>query len=84
MQTTSLENTLLIDELADFLASCPDRKDMLQYHPSEQVHGRARDLLRKSKDGSITKYEQWEPDQFEFVESLMRLLKALLRSKKAS
>jgi hypothetical protein len=76
--------SLLTDEMADFLASCPGRKEILRYRPSGDVQDRFRDLLQKSKDGSITKFEQWELDQFEYVESLMRLVKARLRSEKSN
>ena len=75
---------LLVAEIADFLASCPSAKQLLQYRPSAEVQKRAHQLLEKNRDGSITKYEQWELEQFEFTESLMRLVKARVRSKKAS
>jgi hypothetical protein len=75
---------LLTAEIADFLASCPSRAEFLKYHPSEEVQRRARELLRKNAEGSITKFEQRELDQYEYAEMLMRLVKVRLRSKKAT
>jgi hypothetical protein len=76
--------TLLTDEIAEFLATCPSREGFLSYRPSQQVQQRAKELLHKNKDGSITKYEQRELDQYEHAEMLMRLVKARLRSRNAS
>ncbi len=79
---TMQKTSLLVDEIVDLLASCPSRKELLNYRPSLELKQLALDLLRKSKDGSITQFERWELDQFVFIESLMRLVKARLRSKK--
>jgi hypothetical protein len=76
--------TLLTGEIADFLATCPSREEFLRFRPSERVQQRARELLQKNKNGSITKHEQWELDQYEHAEMLLRLVKARLRSKNAS
>jgi hypothetical protein len=71
---------LLIEEIADFLASCPSREQLLSYHPSLQVQQRARQLLEKSKSGRSTADEQWELDQFEHAEMLVQLIKARVRA----
>ncbi len=76
--------TLLTAEIADFLATGPSREKFLSYRPSEQIQQRARVLLQKNKDGSIIKPELWELDQYEHAEMLVQLVKARLRSKKAS
>jgi hypothetical protein len=68
----------LTEEIADFLASCPSREQLLGYHPSSQVQERARELLEKMKTGRITADEQWELDQFEHAETLVQLIKARL------
>jgi hypothetical protein len=75
--------TLLTAEIADFLATCPSRDELLNYRPSKAVQNRARELLRKNSDGKITKFEEWELDQYEFAEMLLGLVKARLRSEKA-
>jgi hypothetical protein len=72
----------LTAEIADFLATCPSREELLRYRPSDQTQQRLRELLQKSKDGSITKNKQWELDQYEHAEMLMSLIKARLRSRK--
>jgi hypothetical protein len=73
--------TILTAQIADFLAACPSREELLRYRPSAEVQERARKLLRKNGDGSITKSELWELDQYEHAEMLMRLVKARLRAK---
>jgi len=72
----------LTEEIANFLASCPSREQLLSYHPSVPTQERGRELLEKSKSGRITADEQWELDQFEHVEMLMQLIKARLRVEK--
>jgi hypothetical protein len=74
----------LTEEIADFLASCPSREQLLTFRPSPQVQERARELLEKSKSGQITADEQWELDQFEYAEMLMQLVKARVRAAKAT
>jgi hypothetical protein len=76
--------SFLTQEIADFLASCPSRAELLKYRPSPAVQKRARQLLQKSKQGRLTNYEESELDEFEFAEALMGLVKARIRSKKRS
>jgi hypothetical protein len=72
----------LIDEVADFLARCPSREDLLAYRPSPQVQERWNALLAKSKNGSLNADETWELDQFEHLEILMQSVKARLRTRR--
>jgi hypothetical protein len=74
--------TWLTEEIANFLASCPSREQLLSYRPSDRVQERARELLEKSKSGRITADEQWELDQFEHAEMLVQLIKARVRAEK--
>jgi len=74
----------LTDEIADFLASCPEKEQLLDYHPSARVQERARALLHKIKNRGISTEEQRELDQFEYAEMLMQLVKARLRARKVS
>jgi hypothetical protein len=71
---------LLIDEIAEFLASCPSREQILNYHPSQRMQQRVRELLAKLKSDRISTEEQRELDQIEHAEALMQLIKARLRS----
>ena len=66
-------------ELADFLASQPNRLQILKYRPSTTVQQRASELLLKQNEGEISSEERRELDQFAFAEVLMRLIKAKLR-----
>lgn len=72
----------LTEEIANFLASCPSREQLMSYHPSDPIQERARQLLERSKSGRITADEQWELDQFEHAEMLMQLIKARVRAEK--
>jgi hypothetical protein len=80
---TTQSSTLFLDEVVELLTSGPSREELLNYHPSEQVQQRARELLTKLNSGDTTLDEERELDQFQHVESLMRLVKARLRTKKA-
>jgi hypothetical protein len=73
----------LTEEIANFLASCPSREQLLSYHPPASVQERARELLAKAESGRITADEQWELDQFEHAELLVQLIKARVRAGKA-
>lgn len=74
----------LTEEIADFLASCPSREQLLSYHPPAEVQERVRELLEKSKAGRLAAEQQWELDQFEHVEMLLQLIKARIRAEKVS
>ena len=76
-------STLFLDEVVELLTSGPSPEQLLNYRPSEQVQQRARELLMKLNSGEVTPDEERELDQFQHVESLMRLVKARLRVKKA-
>jgi hypothetical protein len=76
--------TWLTEEIADFLATCPSREQLLDYRPSPPAQERLRKLLEKSKRGRISAEEQWELDQFEHAEMLMQMVKARLRPSKAA
>jgi hypothetical protein len=69
----------LIDDVADFLASCPSPEELLAYRPSPQAQARCQVLLNKSKKGVLNAEEEWELNQFEHLELLMQALKARLR-----
>jgi hypothetical protein len=74
----------LTEDVADFLATCPDREQLLKYRPTPRTQERVSDLLHKLKTGRITAEEQRELDQFEHVEMLMQMVKARLRARKVS
>ena len=71
----------LIDDVADFRATCPSRDELLAYRPSHRAEERLSALLAKAK-GSLTADEEWELRQFEYVEMLLQAVKARLRSRR--
>ncbi len=70
--------TWLIDEVADFLAGCPSRSELLAYRPSRKAHEHYTTLVAKSKTGSLSADEEWELNQFEHLEILIQSVKARL------
>jgi hypothetical protein len=75
--------TWLIDEVADFLASCPSREELLAYRPSHPAQERFQALLDKSKKGLLDAEEEWELNQFEHLEVLLQAVKARLRTRRS-
>lgn len=72
----------LIEEVADLLAASPSTDELLAFRPSARTMRRFNSLLANSKSGSISEEEEWELNQFEFVEMLMQSIKARLRPTK--
>ena len=70
---------LVLEEVADFLASRPTPDEILDFRPSNAAQERARELLAKSSAGELTLEEDQELAQFDQIERLMRLLKARVR-----
>lgn len=72
----------LLEELADLVASLPTREQLLNYHPSEPIQQRARELLAKRNAGQTAGNDQEELSQFEWAEIFMRLVKSKLRDRR--
>ena len=72
----------LVDEIAEFLAGCPARDDLLAYRPSAQAQERFNELIARSKTRSLSADEEWELDQFEHMEMLIQSIKARLRNRR--
>ena len=70
----------MFDEIAEFIASGPTPQEILDFRPSAAVQDRARELLAKLKQHSLSREDEQELDQYEQAELLMRLVKAKLRS----
>lgn len=75
--------TWLLDEVADFLASCPTPAELLAYRPSPQAQERISILLDKSKNGGLNADEEWELNQLEHLEVLLQAVKARLRTRRS-
>ena len=72
-----------VEEIADFLASCPAPDELLRFRPSSETRARAEELLEKLKDGCLSTEERKELELFEHAERLMRLVKARVQARKA-
>lgn len=81
---TAQKAPLILEEIAEFLASTPSREQLLTYRPSERIQQRARKLLAKQGEERLAQEEKQELDDFLYAETLMRLVKAKLHAKKAS
>jgi hypothetical protein len=77
--TTALQSPSLINDFADFLATGPARREIVDWRPSEPVVERANELAEKRKEGEITADEEKELEAFLNSEIMLSLLKARSR-----
>lgn len=73
--------TILFDEILDFLASTPTPQAIIDFHPSDELQARASDLLDKNRDGQLSLTEQNELDEFQRMNHFMTMLKARAHQK---
>jgi hypothetical protein len=69
----------IYEEIYQFLVSAPTPQTILDFHASEHVQLRVRDLLDKNRDGQLTPDERAELDQFEQVNHLISMMKIYAR-----
>ncbi len=69
----------MLEEIAEFFASCPSRRDILEFRPSAELQDRARLLLDAQDTGSLSAGQEGELDEMVQFERLMRLVKAKAR-----
>lgn len=69
----------LLEELAVLFADSPSPKAILDFRPSQPLVDRANELLQLSRTNHLDDETKGELDQFEFAETLMRLIKARIR-----
>lgn len=65
-----------IEELADFLASRPTTDEILAFRLSDEALGRARELLAKSTDETLTADESRELDRMIVLDDVVGLVRA--------
>lgn len=82
MQTNPMTSSLL-DEVATFFASGPSPSAILEFRPLQAVIERANQLLEANRSSTLDEASRRELDQFEMAESLMRLVKARIRTGQA-
>ncbi|HEX6797716.1 MAG TPA: hypothetical protein VF116_08385 [Ktedonobacterales bacterium] len=63
-------------EVAEFLAGQPSPQEILRFHPSPEVVERAHQLLLAERQNDITDAERRELDSYEYLEHLLRMIKA--------
>jgi hypothetical protein len=80
---TVAQPTLLLDEIADFLASSPTPQEIIAFRPSEALERRALDLLQRNRENRLTEEERAEMEEFMRMDHFMTLLKAKARLKLA-
>lgn len=66
----------LASEIIRFLASGPQAREIISFRPSEAGADRARELLRRNRDGSLTPAEKAEMDEMALLDHFMTLIKA--------
>jgi hypothetical protein len=64
------------NEVISFLAMGPKPQAIVEFHPSETTAARARDLLEKNRDSSLSGEEKAELDEMALLDHLMTLVKA--------
>ena len=65
-----------IEELADFLAGRPTIEAILAFRLSDEALNRARELLAKSKDETLTAEESRELDRMIVLDDIIGLIRA--------
>lgn len=62
-------------DVLEFLASLPLPEQILALRPCEQLHNAIGDLLKKSREGSLTDEEDLLWQQYQYIEHLVRKAK---------
>ena len=75
---TTVAQSQVFEEIAEFLARFPAREEVLAFRPSAETQARAKELLWKSNSGMLTEEEQDELADFGRAELFVRMLKARL------
>lgn len=65
-----------IEEMADFLARRPTVEEILAFRLSEEALDRARNLLARSKDETLTAEERHELDRMIVLDDIIGLIRA--------
>jgi hypothetical protein len=68
-------------QVLEKLAQFPSPQEVLDLHPSPELDGRIRELLRKNREDGLNEEEEEEWRQYESIEHLVRVAKARARAK---
>jgi hypothetical protein len=66
----------LANEVINFLATGPDPKAIVAFHPSETGAARVRELLDRNREGALNPTEKAELDEMALLDHFMTLIKA--------
>ena len=73
---TQLPKLAVVDELTEFLGSGPQPEQIVSFQVSQNSHSRVRDLLDKSRAGTLSANEESELNAVETLNHLFALIKA--------
>lgn len=77
--TMPAERSYLWNEVIEFLASEPNREEILSYKISDNAQERLEELLYLNREETLTPQEQDELDTFNQLDHLFIMLKAYIR-----
>lgn len=70
------ESSSIASEVIDFLATGPDARKLIDFHPSESIVARMRELLIAERNGQLTAAGRAELDEMGSFDNFISLLKA--------
>jgi hypothetical protein len=70
------DNLPVVEEVTAFLARGPQPEEIVAFRPSEKSIERARELLQRNRNGTLTSEEVGELDTMETLNHLFALIKA--------
>lgn len=76
-------DSLIFNEVLDFLAGAPTPQQIIAFAPSEAVQDRARYLLDGNRGGTLTAAERAELDEFARINHFVSMLKIRARGRAA-
>jgi hypothetical protein len=74
--TTQMPKLAVVDELIEFLGRGPQPEEIVTFQVSQNSQGRVRDLLDRSRAGTLSSEEESELNAVESLNHLFALIKA--------
>jgi hypothetical protein len=76
-----IEESTLLDEVAEFLSQSPSPEAVLAYTFSDAMQARAYELADKNREGTLSADERLEMEQFVWIDQFVAILKAKIAIK---
>jgi hypothetical protein len=76
LQEQRSDPSVLAQDIIEFFAKGPDSSHIVEFKPSARSVERARELLEKNREGTLTPAEQIELDQMSLLNRLFSMIKA--------